>query len=185
MQVLLYALKFWLSFQLLPPRQVWTTNIPPKCLPIWHCVSVDPGGGQRLEACHHHQTGLNTSFSTASLLYLYQQWRWLFFFSCELVHHSVICSYGLIMTSNCTVQSLNTFLYCVNPGVLTAVNARWSLFNPIDYHAYPLTPPGTAASRSVLHTSSYPTGNVLRMSELSWMAMNSSAGRIAAMSGGI
>lgn len=80
------------------------------------------------------------------------------FFSCELVHHSVICSYGLIMTSNCTVQSLNTFLYCVNPGVLTAVNARWSLFNPIDYHAYPLTPPGTAASRSVLHTSSYPTG---------------------------
>lgn len=80
MQVLLYALKFWLSFQLLPPRQVWTTNIPPKCLPIWHCVSVDPGGGQRLEACHHHQTGLNTSFSTASLLYSYQQWRWLFFF---------------------------------------------------------------------------------------------------------
>lgn len=87
MQVLLYVLKFWLSFQLLPPRQVWTTNIPPKCLPIWHCVSVDPGGGQRLEACHHHQTGLNTSFSTASLPYSYQQWRWLFFFSCELVHH--------------------------------------------------------------------------------------------------
>lgn len=42
------------------PRQVWATNIPPKCLPIWHRVSVNPGGGQRLEACHHHQTGLAT-----------------------------------------------------------------------------------------------------------------------------
>lgn len=44
------------------PRQVWATNIPPKCLPIWHRVSVNPGGGQRLEACHHHQTGLATDF---------------------------------------------------------------------------------------------------------------------------
>lgn len=42
------------------PRQVWATDIPPKCLPIWHRVSVNPGGGQRLEACHHHQTGLAT-----------------------------------------------------------------------------------------------------------------------------
>lgn len=52
-------------------RQVWATNIPPKCLPIWHCVFVNPGGGQRLEACHHHQTGLVTLFFITSLLFTF------------------------------------------------------------------------------------------------------------------
>lgn len=61
------------------------------------------------------------------------------------------------MTSNCTVQSLNTFLYCADPGLLTAVNASRSLSQPIDLpltHTYPLIPPDTAASHFVLHMSS-------------------------------
>lgn len=67
MQVMLASLKLS-CFSLPSPRQVWATNIPPKCLPIWHCVSVNSGGGQRLEACHHHQTGLITLFFITSLL---------------------------------------------------------------------------------------------------------------------
>lgn len=61
------------------------------------------------------------------------------------------------MTSNCTVQSLDTFLYGVDPGLLTAVNASRSLSEPIDLpltHTYPLIPPDTAASHFVLHKSS-------------------------------
>lgn len=49
------AVQRWLPF-LTTQMQVWATNIPPKCLSIRHCVPVNPGGGQRLEACHYHQT---------------------------------------------------------------------------------------------------------------------------------
>lgn len=51
---------FLTSYQF-PLRQVRATNIPPKCLPVRHSVSVHTGGGQGLETSHHHQTGLKLS----------------------------------------------------------------------------------------------------------------------------
>lgn len=75
-------------------------------------MSVDPGGGQRLEACHHHQTGPNTP---QSLLYTVDVVGLLFiifiFFYYYLISYN-----GPVPTCNCTVESLNTaFLYCVDP----------------------------------------------------------------------
>lgn len=88
-------------------------------------MSVNPGGGQRLEARHHHQTGLNscqsncdagrpavTLPSTVEVVTL-------------LVDLFIIQSYAVMTLeglSSCTVQLQNaTFLYCGFTEVITAV----------------------------------------------------------------